>query len=53
MSLGAYEHTVAESVTADPVWPELSFQELVRIAFRDRMVTSIDHPLVKRLRGLS
>ena len=53
MSLGAYEITVAEGVMADPKWPELSFQELLRIAYRDRMVTKIDHPVVKRLRGLS
>ena len=53
MKLGAYEPFVAESAMADPVWPELSYQELVRIAFRDRMVTNIDHPVVRRLRGLS
>jgi hypothetical protein len=53
MSLGAYEITVAESIMADPVWPELSYQELVRIAYRDRMITSLDHPVVKRLRGLA
>ena len=53
MKLGAYEPFVAESAMADPVWPELSYQELVRIAFRDRMVTSVDHPVVKRLRGLA
>jgi hypothetical protein len=52
MSLGAYEITVAESVVADPVWPDLSFQELVRIAYRDRMITTLDHPVIKRLRGL-
>ena len=48
-----YEIAVAESVMAEPVWPELSFQELVRIAYRDRMVTSLDHAVVKRLRGLA
>jgi hypothetical protein len=52
MSLGAYEITVAESVMADPVWPDLSFQELVRIAYRDRMITALDHPVIRRLRGL-
>jgi hypothetical protein len=51
MSLGAYEITVAESAMAEPVWPEVSFQELVRIAYRDRMVTTVDHAVVKRLRG--
>jgi hypothetical protein len=53
LSLGAYETFVAETVIAEPVWPDYSFQELLRIAFRDRMVTSIDHPVVKRLRGLA
>jgi hypothetical protein len=53
MSLGAYEISVAESVIADPVWPELSFYELLSIAYRDRMIMSLDHPVVKRLRGQS
>jgi len=53
MSLGAYEITTAESAMAEPVWPELSFEELLRIAFRDRMITAIDHPVVRRLRGLA
>jgi hypothetical protein len=51
LSLGAYEIHVAESVIADPVWPSLSFQELIRIAYRERMITSLDHPVIKRLRG--
>jgi hypothetical protein len=51
LSLGAYEHTISEKMTADPVWPDLSYQDLLRIAFCDRMVTSIDHPVVRRLRG--
>ena len=53
LSLGAYEITVSESVMADPVWPELSYQDLVRIAYRDRMITTVDHPVVRRLRGLA
>jgi hypothetical protein len=51
MSLGAYEIFSAESAMPDPEWPELSFAELVRIAYRDRMIASLDHPVVKRLRG--
>jgi hypothetical protein len=51
LNLGAYEIHVAESEIADPVWPGLSFTELLRIAYRDRMITSLDHPVVKRLRG--
>jgi hypothetical protein len=53
LNLGAYEITVAESVIAEPVWSELPFGELVRIAFRDRIVTTLDHPVVQRLRGLT
>jgi hypothetical protein len=53
MSLGAYEITLAPGEIAEPTWPELSFQELVRIAYRDRMITSLDHPVVKKLRGLA
>ena len=53
MSLGAYEITIARGEMAEPTWPELSFQELARIAYRDRMITSLDHPVVKRLRGLA
>ena len=52
MSLGAYEMAVAEGVMADPTWPEeVTFQELIRLAFRDRLITTIDHPVIKRLRG--
>jgi hypothetical protein len=51
ISLGAYEITLAGSVMAEPVWPELSYQELVRIAYRERMITTLDHAVVKRLRG--
>ena len=52
MSLGAYDITLATGAMADPVWPELSFLELLRISYRERMITSLDHPVVKRLRGL-
>jgi len=52
MSLGAYELIAAEGITVEPQWPPVSFQELLRIAFRDRVITSLDHPVVKRLHGL-
>jgi hypothetical protein len=53
MSLGAYEMGEAESVMSEPRWPEVSFQELLRIAFRDRMIDRLDHPVIRRLRGLT
>jgi hypothetical protein len=53
MSLGAYEVTAAQGVVADPVWPEITFPELLRIGFRERIINRLDHPVVKRLRGLA
>ena len=53
MSLGAYEMRVAETVMADPVWPQLSFSDLVQVAFRGRIIATLDHPAIKRLRGLA
>jgi hypothetical protein len=52
MSLGAYEMFIAETVKTEPEWPELTFHELLRIAFRDRLVDRLDHPVVNRLRGV-
>jgi hypothetical protein len=51
MSLGAYEISEAEGSIPDPEWPTISFQELLSVAFRDRLVDRIDHPLIARLRG--
>lgn len=51
MSLGAYETFEATSPIPEPEWPDLPFKELIRIAFRDRLIDSIDHAVVRRLRG--
>ena len=51
MSLGAYEIFEANGDLPEPVWPDISFQEILQIAFRDRRVDRADHPLVQRLRG--
>src|SRR6516162_3971385 len=53
MALGAYEMSVAESVMTEPVWPDASYQELIKLGFRDRLITTMDHPVIKRLRGLT
>lgn len=51
MALGAYEIFEAASSIPEPEWPTLEFRELLEIAFRDRIVDSLDHPVLKRLRG--
>jgi hypothetical protein len=54
LSLGAYEIYEAQSLIADPVWPEHPFRDLLRIGFRDKLVQSLDHPLVQqRILGLA
>jgi hypothetical protein len=49
-SLGAYNVFYADH-PRDPVWPELSMQELLRIAFKDRYVDTLDHIILRQLRG--
>jgi hypothetical protein len=51
MALGAYEVAVASGQVAEPAWPDITFQEIIRVAFRDRMIESWDHPVLQRLRG--
>jgi len=50
-TLGAYEPFVATGDLPEPEWPDKPLQELVRIAFRDRLIDTLDHPVVQRLRG--
>jgi hypothetical protein len=52
MSRGAYEIFEANGDLPDPVWPDFSFQEILKIAFRERLVDRADHPLVQRLQGI-
>jgi hypothetical protein len=51
-SLGAYEVREATGELPEPDWPAFSFEEILRIAFRDHIVDRVDHPLVQRLRGM-
>jgi hypothetical protein len=51
MHLGGYETYVAEGTLPDPEWPDLTLQELLRIAFRDRLIDRPDHPVVAQLLG--
>jgi hypothetical protein len=53
MSLGAYRLFEAQGDLSEPVWPEKTMGELLKIAFKDRVIDSDDHPVVKRLRGLA
>ncbi|WP_097281817.1 hypothetical protein [Caenispirillum bisanense] len=51
MALGAYDIAMPQGQLAEPAWPEEPFQKIVEIAFRNRLIDSLDHPVVKDLRG--
>jgi hypothetical protein len=52
MSAGHYDvHEAANENLSEPVWPELSFQEIINLAFGKRLIDSADHPVLRSLRG--
>jgi len=51
MSLGAYDVAVASGQVAEPEWPNITFQDIIKIAFRDKMISEWKHPALRRLRG--
>jgi hypothetical protein len=50
-NMGAYEISEATGAIPEPTWPDVPFRELLRIAFRDRFIDRLDHPVVRQLRG--
>jgi len=53
MSLGAYDVFEATAKLPEPEWPSVPFGELLQVAFRHRLIDTIDHPVLLRLRGES
>jgi hypothetical protein len=53
MGLGGFRVYQAEGSLSEPVWPKKSLTEIMEIAFRDRIVDSENHPVIRRLRGLA
>jgi hypothetical protein len=51
MSLGGYEVYGATGDLPDPEWPDLSFEEIMRVAFKDRYIQTMDHLVIRRLNG--
>ena len=48
--VGAYDIAVA-SISEDPRWPDKPFNDVLRIAFKGKVIDSLDHPVLRRLRG--
>jgi hypothetical protein len=52
LGMGAYELYEASGTIPEPEWPTESLQELMRIAFHNRVINGVDHPVVRKvLRG--
>lgn len=51
MAAGTYDVLEASAAFRDPVWPDVTFEALLEIAFKKRLITDLDHPVLKRLRG--
>jgi len=51
MDLGAYELFEAQGEIGEPEWPDLTMDDAIRIAFKDRFLDSNEHPALRRLRG--
>mgnify|MGYP000858041556 FL=1 len=51
MSLGAYDVWETTAPLPEPQWPPLPFKDLLRIAFKDKFIDRLDHPVLRKLRG--
>lgn len=50
-ALKAYRTIVANAPIPDPVWPKKQFKEILDLAFKNGFITSLEHPVIRRLRG--
>jgi hypothetical protein len=48
---GANEYIEAESNFPDPIWPSLTYNEMLVKGFASRILTHIDHPFFQKLLG--
>ena len=49
--VGAYDVLVAENQTYEPQWPDLTFLEIINIAFKGRIIRDPDHHIIQEWRG--
>lgn len=50
-SIRKHRILVATAQRDEPTWPDKSLSELLRLAFADSLIDSVDHPVLKKLRG--
>ena len=51
MRVGAYDVYVAEGSLPEPEWPAHDMDALVQVAFRGKIITSLDHAVVQSMLG--
>ena len=51
MKAGAYDVAIATALWPEPEWPEHTFEELFNLAFRGQVIESVDHPVIRALKG--
>ena len=51
MNLGSYEVFESQVELPEPEWPELELSEMLRIAFKDNVIESADHIVIRKLLG--
>ena len=51
MGAGTYEVYEALDQFSEPEWPGLNLERLLEMAFKDRYIDDLDHPVVRRLMG--
>lgn len=51
MALSGYRIFAAEGQLGDPEWPDTPFNELLDVAFKDRVIATEDHPVLNKIFG--
>jgi hypothetical protein len=51
MHIGGYDIYEAEGVLPEPDWIEADIETLVEVAFRGKIISTLDHPVVQSLLG--
>ena len=50
-ALSNYAVVRARGQVPEPTWPDADLQKLLSLAFKDRFIDNLDHPVVRRLLG--
>lgn len=51
MTAGCYIAHRAKGIEIEPAWPDMAMEELIQKAFRDFVITDLEHPIARELLG--